>query len=200
VNLLNKYDIQKIRQRLEANNKIIFLIIPVCLIIIYLDFNFLINRQLSSIKAAGPKIIKVKKDLAGLEQDLTRIQDIKNKQDELKQNIISKAKKIITDEQKVSVLQDISDLANKGNVKVSQIKFSYDSAGQKTANDSSAAKLAPLLINLDLICGYHQLGAFLNDLENMLTFIAVHNIKITPQATDLFRQKVDLVLRTYVRK
>jgi len=200
-NLLNNPLIQKILAKLKLNDKkTILIIVSSLIIIIYLDLTFLINKQLGSIKNLGPKIGKLKKDLDTLEKDLFRIQDIQNKQAQTKQKIISKVKKIITNEEKTACLQDISDLANKNKVKIIQIKFSSESESQKEVKVSSMENLTPLLITLDLSCDYHQMGAFINDLENAQIFIAVQNMKITSQTEDFLKQEVILALKTYVKK
>ena len=193
--------IQKILAKLKLNDKkTILIIVSSLIIIIYLDFTFLINKQLGSIKNLGPKIGRLKKDLDTLEKDLFKIQDIQNKQVQTKQKIIRKVKKIITDEEKAVCLQDISDLANKNDVKIIQIKFSSESESQKEAKVSSTENFTPLLITLDLSCDYHRMGAFINDLENAQIFIAVQNMKITSQPEDYLKQEVILALKTYVKK
>lgn len=197
---LDKSFLPGIRKKLESDNKMVFLIIPVCLIVIYLDFTFLMKLQLSGIKNLEPKIIKLKKDLDALQKDLFRMQDLKNKQIEKKDKALSVAKKIISEEYIASLLQDMSDLANKNGVSILQMKPAKEPQSPKVKEAPASVKFTSLLITLDLLCDYHHLGNFINDLENLQTFIAVQNIKITSQPTDFLRQKVTLVLRTYVRK
>lgn len=197
---LDKNLLLTIRKKLESDKKMTLLIIPVCLILLYLDFTFVMKPQLSGIKTLTPKIIKLKKDLSGIEKDLLRMQDLKNKQIEGKLKQFSGAPKIISEEYIALLLQEVSDLANKNAVRIVQMKPEKAAQSQKQEKVSPPAKITPLLINLELLCDYHHLGGFLNDLENAQSFIAVQNIKITSQAADFFRQKVNLVLRTYVKK
>lgn len=177
--------------KLESGNKTIFLIILASFMVIYLDFALLMKLQLTGIKTLGPNISKLKKDLAALERDLTSIQDLKNKQIEGKENAPPGAKKIISDEYTASLLQEVSTLANNNEVRIVQMK---------PAKEPQGAKFTPLSITLDLVCDYHRLGKFINDLENAEIFIAVQNIKIAPQPADILKQKVNLVLMTYVKK
>lgn len=178
--------------KLALDNKKIFLIIFVFLIIIYLDFTFLIKKQFESLKTQGTKIAKLKKDL----DTLAKMQDLKNKQRQTNQKLFSKAKKLISEGEVPAILQDVSSIANKNNVNIMQIKPIKESK----ALAPPTGKFSTLLITLDLFCDYHSLGKFINELENAQTFMAVQSMKITTQATDYLKQKVNLVLRTYVSK
>lgn len=196
----NKSFMLKIGRALGTGNKMFFLAIAVCLIAPYLDFAFLMKLQLSGVKNLELKITRLKKDLSALEKDLLRMQELKNKQLEKKDKWLLGAKKIISEEYKASLLQDVSNLANKNGVRIMQMKPEKAPPSQKQERVSSPEKFTPLLITLDLFCDYHQMGAFINDLENAQILIAVQNIKIASQPKDFLRQKVSLVLRTYVKK
>jgi len=69
--------------KLELDKKKIFLIILACLIIIYIDFAFLIKLQLRSIGTVGEKIIKLKKDMDVLAKDLAIMQQAQKEQQEV---------------------------------------------------------------------------------------------------------------------
>jgi Tfp pilus assembly protein PilO len=168
------------------------------LIVFYLFYSFLINGQLQSIKQKGPQIIKLKTSLDTFTKEFAQMQELKNKQ--VKLDALSLVKKIISEEEKVSLLRNISDIANKNNIQIIELRHAEESQSPKQEKTAAAVKAQPLLITLDLSCDYHSLGKFINDLENAQTFMAVQSMKITTQATDYLKQKVNLVLRTYVRK
>ena len=189
MNLLNNLQLDK--------NKI-FIIILVFIVLIYLDFTFVIGRQLQNIKNIQPKIVKLKKDLDSLNGDLAKIQELKNKQVETNQKPNSKVRKIISDPQIVSLLQNISEVAKRDGVQIMQIKSSKES--QPKQEKVPADKFTPLVITLDLMSDYHHFGKFINDLENSQTFIAVQSLKINSQQPDYIKQRISLVLKTYVTK
>ena len=193
INLLNKFQtLIKLRDKLD--NKTILLIILVWLIIICITFSFLIKLQLATIRAVTGKIIRLEKDTDALTKNLALMQ-----QEKIKQKTVSKAKKIIPEEEVSLLLQDISNIANKHNVKIMELKPSKESKAKET-KATPTAELTPILITLDLFCSYHNLGSFINDLENAEVFMAVEELKITPQQADYFKQRVSLVLKTYVKK
>jgi Tfp pilus assembly protein PilO len=190
IKLLNKIN------TFELDNKKLLAIILCSLFILYIDLNFLMKTQLKSLGALNKKITQLKKDLGAFKKDSTTIQDLKNK----KATPLLKAKKLISDEQAVSLLQDISNLANKNDIAVIHLKPSKDLSGSPQAKAPGIENSVPLTISLELTCGYHNLGRFINDLENSTIFIAVQEIKIASQSQDYLRQRVSLILRTYVKK
>jgi Tfp pilus assembly protein PilO len=166
-------------KRIELGQKKIILIILFCLIIAYVDFTVLVNWQLGSIKNIAPKIVKLKKDLNNLTQDLKNMQELKNKQVDAKKNILAKSK---------------------NTVRIMQMNPSRELSAQKTQKAPTAERLTPVFITLDLSSDYHNLGKFINDLENANIFLAAQSIKIESVQPDLFKQHVNLVLLTYVKK
>ena len=175
--------------KLELDKKKIGLIILICAILIYVDFAFLIKLQLRSTTAVGAKIIKLRKDIEVLNKDLIMMQQTGKKQD-----VAVKLKKIISEGQMPSLFQSISNTANKNNVKIMEIRPS------RAPKSSASGIFTPMSLTLDLSCSYHNLGKFINDLENLEVFIAVENLRILPQSQDYFTHGVTLVLKTYVRK
>ena len=123
---------------------------------------------------------------------------LKNKQSLAEQKAVVKSTQIISEGQIVDLLQEISDLANKNDIKIAQIRPSREAAGQKQPYGTD--KYIPLFINLEMTCDYHSLGRFINALENARILMVVQEFKIQTQSADYMKQKVTLVLRTYVTK
>mgnify|MGYP001593020126 CR=1 FL=1 len=126
--------------------------------------------------------------------------ELKKKQIGPSQKTSVKIKKIISSEKLVSLLQDLSDIDNKNEVKIEQIKPFKDSQIAKQDKIAGIDNLQPVLITLDLTGDYHHFGKFINDIEGAQVFIAVQSMKISSGAGEYFKQKVNLVLRTYVKK
>ena len=174
---------------LELDKKKVILIILVCIIIICVDYALLIKLQLRGIGDIGTKIIKLKNDIDTLNKDLVMMQ-----QTQKNQKVVTKTKKIISEGQLPSFFQTLSNIANKNNIKIMEIKPSKEEKGV------SAGGFISMSIALDLSCSYHHLGKFINDLENFEIFMAVENLRILPQGDDYFKQAADVVLKIYVKK
>jgi len=198
--LLGKLMPLKALETLELDNKKIFLILLICIIFLYLDFSFIFKSQLQALKTTEPKIAALKRNLGNFKKDMLKMDELKKKQIEPAQKSAEKLKKIISSEQLPFLLQDLSDIANKNDVKIEQIKPSKDSQISKQDKIAGIDKLQPVLITLDLAGDYHHFGKFINDIEGAQAFIAVQGMKISSPKDEYFRQKVSLVLRTYVKK
>ena len=197
--ILEKLSALRALERLELDNKKIILIILFSVFVLYLDINFVFKNQLQALEKIEPVIVGLKKDLENLKSDLGKMQELKKKQIEPSQKAL-KAKKIIPSEQLASLLQNLSDIANKNDVKIEQIKPVKDTQISKQDKLPGMDKFQPVLITLGLTSDYHNLGKFINDIESGQIFISVESAKITSQQADFFKQKVNLVLKTYVKK
>lgn len=185
-------------KNIEWDNKKIILVMVIFLAFVYLDYSLVIKTQFQNIKSIGPKITKLQKDIDVLNKDWQRMQEVKEKQPDKK--LVLRTKKIISEDQIATLLQSISDIANKNEIKINQIKPVKETQAKQDKLAKETAKLSVFLINLDLLCDYHHLGAFINDLENMQAFITVQDIKITDSEGDLFKQKALVILKTYANK
>ncbi len=192
-NLLNKLN------ELKLDNKKIFLIAFVGLLILYVDFAFIMKLQLQGIITLTPKIIKLKKDVDNLAKDLSLMQDLERKASKDKAQIGAlKPKEIISENKILLLLQEVSELANKNRVKIMQINTSKDTKAQEEV--IAGERLLPIIITLDLTCGYHSLGSFINALENARHFIELQDMKIIRDPHDHLLQNVNLVIKTYAKK
>ncbi len=181
--------------QLDKQKKI--LIVIICAVIIYMDTAFILKSQISWINSLNPKIIRLKNDLANLNRGLDNMRASKGKQGLTTQKTIINSS-IITEGQISGLLQDISSEANKFDIKIRQIRPSREVVNVKSA--VAGNKFIPILINLDLICDYHNLGRFINELENSQVLLGVQELKISSQVSEYMKQKVVLVLKTYVTK
>ncbi|MCM8789699.1 MAG: type 4a pilus biogenesis protein PilO [Candidatus Omnitrophica bacterium] len=183
------------------DNKKIILISIAAVLFLLMDFN-LLKMQLNGNKKLTAKIIKVKKDIDTLNQDLKKMEELKKRFEDSRGKTSTKLKKLLSEQELTFLLQYISGLAKQNDIQISQLKPARQSAAadfKKVGAGKQPASTA-YSVSVDLICGYHDLGAFLNNLENGEIFIEAKSIKIIPQAQDVLKQKVNLNLMTYVKK
>ena len=195
--LLNKLN-EKL-DGLKLDNKKMLLIILAFLLILYLDFTFIVRMQLAGIRALTPKISKMRKEMVSLSKDLPRLQDLERMHDKDKTGAVAlKPREIISEDKILLLLQEISDLANKNRIKIAQMNTAKDAKAKEEV--VAGERLLPVAIKLDLKCGYHALGSFISGLENARYFIDLQDIKIIRDPRDYLVENVNLVLKTYVRK
>ncbi len=196
MNIADKIKNIKILDRFELDNKKIILIVLASVTLFYLDFNFIFKAQTKWLSKTSAEVVRLKKDLSNLENESRKIMDLKAKEAASPHKQAQKPKKIITENQIPSLLQDISKAANNNEVAILQIKPFRGQADTVKLG----ARFSQLLIALELSCGYHNLGKFINELENLQTFVGVQDIKIEPREDNYLKQKVTLTLSTYVKK
>lgn len=182
--------------QLDKQKKILIAI--VCAIIIYADANFILKTQIAALNALNPKIVRSKSDLVNLNRDLIKMRASKDRQGEAAQKAVIKTSELLLEGQIAGLLRDISNEANKFDIKISQIRPGREMQAAKPA--VAGDKFTPILINLVLTCDYHNLGKFISELENYQVFLEVQELKISTQIPDYMKQKVILALKTYVAK
>jgi len=187
--LIEKLNKLNLIEKFSLDNKKLALIFIVSLMVVYLDFNFLLKAQMVSANRSAKEISGLSNDIKSLQAGLKNMQAVKAGKVSAK----VKAKKVIFESELTALLNDISKLADSNNVRILQIKPTREIK-------KSAAKFSPVLINIDLIGGYHNFGKFINTLENSEAFMSMENFKIEPQPKDPLRQKVSVTVKTYVRK
>lgn len=182
--------------KLELDNKKILLIAIACVFVLYIDYSFIMGMQRNGIKSIKTQKEKINKDITELNKNLVDLEILKKKQGDAP----VKQKKLITEEQLTALLEDISLAANTNNVKIMQIKAEKELKAKDVKPAVSAVKAKPLYIILDVSGSYHDIGRFINNLENAEKFMSVLEIKITRDSSDYMKENVNLLLKTYAKK
>jgi Tfp pilus assembly protein PilO len=183
-------------QNVELDDKKLLAIALFATLFLYVDISFIMKPQISGLKSSSAKAAKIKKDMDDFNRDYAAMSKMPAQQ--AGERVAANLKRVIDESDVASLMQGISDVANKFDIKINQIRPNRDTGAKDKV--SGADKVVPLNIELDMVCDYHSLGKFINALEYGPNFIAVQEIKISQQPADYFKQKVSLVLRTYVKK
>jgi len=183
---------QEITKITKDRNKLI-LAIFVILIILFLDFSFGLKSQRRALARINPKIVRLRKGLGNLNSDLIRMQ----RQEAGLTDI--QVKEMISSGQKAWVSEEIFRLANKQQVKISQLKTERGISASKTSQESPPTEeYSSILIDLDVSAGYHQLARFLAELENHSILLEVEELDIKRSDKNPFEHKINSRLKTYV--
>jgi len=163
--------------------------------VLYLDVSLLLNWQINTLKGMNPKIEQGRKEIDDLKRYIANAKIAPPKQADK----AVKPKKFVSEGGIPSLLNTISDIANKNKVSILQIKpLSEPQAKDDKAQASS--NLSAVSISLEASASYHNLGLFINQLENSDVFIVVEVLKISVTPGDYFQQKASIRLKTYVKK
>lgn len=183
--------------KLILDKKKLALVAIACAVLLYIDFAFFLKPQIRNAVELGAKIRQLRNDITTLNNDLLSLQQTKIQYTQL----LSKTKKIISQEQLPVLFKEISDMANKDGIKIMQLKPLKGAQEQEAAAGTQAqGNFLPVTLELNLLGSYHALGHFINDLESSEQFMAVQGLNIVMDQTDYMRQKVSLLIMTTVRK
>lgn len=186
------FNLQEIHSKIlgvKLDPKQMTLISLVCFIVIYLDFSLFLKMQRQGVMDKVTKSIALKKEMENLQNDLRLLKQFKEKQKDT-----ASFKRILKEEEVPLLMEEISTTANTNNVKIMQMRPS------KVVKEKAISNLFPVLLDLEVSCGYHQLGKFINNLENGRVFIALQDMRISREPGDFLSLRVNLIVKTYVRK
>jgi len=188
--------IEKIKN-IEVDDKTLLAVILFTAVFIYLDYSFILKAQVNALSSIQPKVSRIKADLDNFNRDYAAMSKMPDKEAQAKK--ADNLKKVVEESDVASLLQDISDIANKADIKIIQLRPNKEALGAKD-KIPGLERLVPMTITLDMVGDYHQLGKFIHALEYGPNFVSVQEIRISSQPTDFFKQKINLVLKTYVKK
>lgn len=191
--LLNKikpHIAENINKITQDRNKLILAVLAV-VIILYLDFSFVLMSQIRALKAISPNIARLSSGLKNLNADL----EIMQKQTG---SVVSQIKKIASSDQISWVIEEISRLANQEEVEIYQVRPVRQGVNKRAPGKSVAKEYDFVMIDLELSAGYHQLGKFLAELENHSLLLGVEELDIEYSEEGPFEHKIKLRLKAYV--
>jgi len=165
----------------------------VVLAILFIDFSFVLTSQRRAVRAVNSDIARLSKGLGDLEADLSRMQ---------RQEAglpVGQEKSLALAGQMPWVIEEISRLANQQGVKIFQVRPVRGAPAQRASGrPAETEQYLPVLINIEVSAGYHQLGRFLAALESHPVFMEVKELNIGRREKNPFEHGINLVLKTYV--
>lgn len=178
-------------------------------VFLYVDLAFIAGAQTGALKALNKKISQIRADISDLTKD---IEYVRQKKDPSASQ--AGAKKLVQEKDIPALLQHISGLANSNGLRVMQIdsiketqktqksakKTPKTKAGAKTVSVEPKPSLPAIKIKMEVIGTYHKLGYFINDLENSDKFCFIDELMIGRDPADQLKQRINLVIKTYVKK
>jgi len=177
------------------DKKIIFVFV-IAFIVGYLDINFLLIPQQRSLKGKSEKISKLRKDIDNITREIEAIK----RQPAVKQEGPLKVKQFISEADLPSLLDMISNIANKNKISLVRLKPSQEAKPKDDKTKTQVVKFIPINISLEVAGDYHNLGSFINGLENAQIFMSVEELKLSATTGNYFQQGAILTLKTYVKK
>lgn len=181
---MKKFDLQQ--------QKTLIMVIIFSIIALWLYFAFLFSPKLSQIIMTGPKLAKLQKDVESVRTDLGRMEALKTRSEQLSTILKDFKKRLIRQVEVPALLETISLTADSSDAKV----ITLIPSGKITAQEGDVYQAFP--VNIKAESGYHQLGTFVNELENAKMFLRISNINIKQKPSDAKTHNIDLEVEAFV--
>lgn len=160
-------------------------------------YNLLLKPQFSSFIAKNKEFRVVKERVKAGEALIANKTELTRQYDNFKKQAGYLEKRLPSQDQISSLLEDFSDVAESSDVNILKIKPLEESAPlskQKVVSNSYTE--FPILI--EARAGYHQLGAFVNKLETMDRFIKIIDMDVSGNAKNPRDHDIKIRIITYV--
>ena len=160
-------------------------------------FNLLLKPQFSSFIVRNKEFRVVKERVKAGEALIANKTELTRQHDNFKKQAGYLEKRLPSQDQISSLLEDFSDVAESSDVNILKIKPLEESASlskQKVVSNSYTE--FPILI--EARAGYHQLGAFVNKLETMDRFIKIIDMDVSGNAKNPRDHDIKIRIITYV--
>ena len=139
---------------------------------------------------------KMRSELKSARVVIKDFERLKNSLKKQGQKVESYEKKLPAEQEIPALLENLSDMAKDSAIKIVGIAPSTSFKDDKSLNKSQIYREIPILITAK--SGYHELGHFLNSLENADRFMKVVDIDIKANKTSPKKHDVELMVCTYI--
>ena len=160
-------------------------------------YNTLLKAQLARIKELSPQIRDMNLKISNAERELSNIAAYKKQYDTLKLKIENYKKRFPYENEIPALLEHLSKTAKDSGVKILAIKPVNPDAKTRQELQQSGGLFLEMPIKIEASSGYHQLGVFINKLENSERFVKVNDFKIAGEDNPNIHS-IDLVMSTFV--
>jgi len=176
----------------KTQTVILVVVLGIALFVLYLYFIFL-PQVTNDINVIG-KTIGIRRDLKEAKFLISQRDNLKKKVREYNEKIELYEKKLPAQQEIPSLLEDLSKMAKNANTTIIEIM----PVTLKLQEERKGAVYQEIPILITAKSGYHELGYFLNNLEDGNRFMKVVDIGIKANAASPNKHDVELMVYTYV--
>lgn len=182
--------------RLLKEKKEIIKPLAIIALILILDFSFVLRGQIIFLNRSISRVNKLRKEINIAKKGIRSGGGLLKPGDRLKLDVFREENKIIAEQEIPLFLSELAKLAQEANVKLMQIKPAK--LTKHEANDAEGRLYFRLPIDLDLSCGYHPLGIFINRLETAQKYISILKLDVASVADAPFEYPVKMTIEVLV--
>ncbi|MBL7158817.1 MAG: type 4a pilus biogenesis protein PilO [Candidatus Omnitrophica bacterium] len=184
----------------DAQKKLLLISLGAMALILLVYFFLLLRPTLGTLMDIAPRVQKLRIEIKAVQNDLEFEDRLKAKRVSLEDQLKLYANKLSRERELPSLLEDLSKKARTSNIKIRGIT-PQDKALAKSslkAKESKVYQEHPISVIAE--SGYHQLGTFVNKLENNERFMRIADIHIKANKANPKRHDVEFVVCAYTFK
>lgn len=164
------------------------------IVIICVLFSMAIKPKIKMLEEIKADISKEKKKISMAKELISKREEYEKEIQTIKQKIKYYEEKLPQEKETDQLLEELARIATEA-----KIKYQFIKPGPMVSLRSKNIDLPYYRwpITMRLTCGYHELGHYINQLENAKRFIKIDDLSIDA-SQDVFQHQVTLNLSTYV--
>ena len=157
---------------------------------------FILGPQWSRLEEGGRRLLELKRQIAQIERASANQGFLEQERAKLVDALKGRDALIAREGGSLMLLGRLSSLAEEHDVRIIGIEETRKGDILRPAAQGGAAR--EIFIGLSLISGYHELGAFMNELESMTPVVQLVNLEVSGRPEDVSAHQVSMLLKSFV--
>lgn len=162
-------------------------------------FRLLLGPAVGKMRLLRSQVVELEQRLKTTRSALARVAEIEKETARLRQFAEKSKSRLPNRSELPELLEHLSKTAEKSKVKIIEILPTKAETTQVNGTPAAEGLYEELPIAFSARSGYHELGTFLNQLENSERIFTVKDIEIKSDTSDQKRHHVRLVVGTFVQ-
>ena len=162
--------------------------------ILFLSYNNIFKPLLGKIKQASKQIEQTERDIQRAKVSPDSLKSLGAEIEKLKAPIDYYQRKLTSKVDVPQILKELNQIAEPLRIKIVSVN---PLVKEKIPLPGGEEFIFQVPIRISLKCGYHQLGIFINKIENSTRFMKIADLKINAVSRDIWAHDVELVITSY---
>ncbi len=181
--------------QIKKENLAALSVIAVALIIV-VSYQLILSPLLFKVRDIAGQLAQRKRDVQTAQISPEALAKLEQEIAQVKEGMRYYHKRLQTEAGIPEMLKELNQIAGDLNIKFAGVK---PKDAQRISLSADAGVLVQIPIAVELKCGYHQLGQFINRIESSSTrFMKVTELKVSSNTQDIWVHNVELVITTYI--
>jgi Tfp pilus assembly protein PilO len=184
--------------------KTLFSVVGIGVVILWVYTTAIVRPLMRESGQLGHQFREAREQLKLLEASTANEVVLREQSHRLEQDVLSLRKFLPSEEELPAAIELVSDMASRSQVKIQTIfpqrPVGNEDGGGKKDKDAALTRPAvykEVLIQIDALAGFHQLGAFLSLVEQGEKPMQISNLRITQDSKETKRLRIKLLLQSY---